>query len=118
MNKRFHIIIKDLKEQTVVLDAVTDCICGAVHAVENGQDGTIVLGYSDCSGPVLLSTALGAFKIGKRITDKPGLKLFFKHFVGQALRDEVKEDGDEFHGERENEGITIPFSAPREDWKS
>lgn len=117
MNKKFHITITDNEKGTVELDVDTDCIVGAVHAAQYGQDGVVCLGYSDCSGLTVASTAFGAIKVSKQITNKPlSNALLAAMLIAETNKKE--DDKDALDAEREDKGVDIPFPSPRKNEQS
>ena len=93
MSKAFHITITDNKAGTIELDMDTDCIIGAVDVCNSeGKDGTIELGYTDCSGANLVSTAAGAIAASKAVTEnRPALRVLFLMALAKSLEGGQKE---------------------------
>lgn len=117
MNKKFHIKIVDNEEGVVVLDIDTDCIVGAVHQEQDGQNATVCLGYSDCNDTTIAQTAFGAIKVSKQITNKSGVNAVLMAMLAmEALKKEESKDGMDSKGE--DGSIIIPFPSSRKDKQS
>ena len=114
MSKAFHIEIKDNRTGETCISTDTDCIVGAVHMIKDGENGTQVIGYSNCNSETLVNTAYGAIRVSKQMTDKPVLRMA----LGMMLMHEGKEDEDEVDSTRENGCTEIPFPTSRKDSKS
>ena len=116
MNKRFHIKIVDNDTNEVALDVDTDCIVGAVQIEQDGREGSICLGYSDCNSMRIANTAYGAIEAGKRITNNAGASaLLTAILAAKALGKKEEESKDGVDAERSDEGTVIPFPTSRKD---